>query len=279
MTRQLSSLIVAALLAAGLTSTVARAGDKTPPRFNGPYHQNRNPYAQQNRGNSSFVAPAIQMGYTPGFNSYYSGYVPTQFPVEPTWNATPFPAEFGAATTAAAAEMHGAADFVRSIGEYNLNTSQAMINAEQARTAELENRQKKAEVFYEKRRIHDETVAADRECRAAFALAHRTATPSAPVRTVEVFNGNGALAWPSGLSGTEFQADRQSIDGLMSGAALSEVNRKKVQELSASMQAKLLSKLHNHEIKTMDYLAAKKFLASLETGTRSKLSSEGLAQR
>lgn len=258
MKRNIRELVTLVLLSCGTTGAM---GAEKAPQFNGPFHQDRNPRLRQATPGPSprTVAPGPHYCPPPAPMYAWPSYDPTmQGPVDPTMLAIPAP------ETAASAELRGQADYLRSMGEYNLNTSTAMINAEQARSVQLDNNQKKAEVFFEKRRLYEEARAAERERQVARAREIQATRPAAPStsNTVSLFDTTGKLAWPSAVMGVDYLNQRRAIEACVSGAA-SKASTEAVQ-LAATMQSNLLDQMRKHLVKPMDYLAAKKFLVSLQ---------------
>lgn len=164
--------------------------------------------------------------------------------------------------------LRGYADVVRSRGAYNLATSLARINNEQARRLASANKQLATETYFELRRINREARA---EARAAvvqrpsaedIARFARDRAPQ-PLSPGD-FDPEGArLAWPAALTTDTFHAERTQIDALVAdrrkaGAAVDP----QIRLLAVQLAAKL-----KREIKSFSpaaYLAAKKFVVGLQ---------------
>src|SRR5262249_4335130 len=66
-------------------------------------------------------------------------------------------------TTAAGAAATGAANVIDAAGSYNLQTSQAYINYEQARSMNIANQLQWTQTYYEQKKIHDQYAQAQYE--------------------------------------------------------------------------------------------------------------------
>jgi hypothetical protein len=68
--------------------------------------------------------------------------------------------------------------------------------------------------------------------------------------------------WPASLSGDEFAEERAAIDRLLDSRRSVGVEGREVQALVEAMRQELLPQVH--VMKPADYIAAKRFLTSLE---------------
>jgi len=120
------------------------------------------------------------------------------------------------ASTPAESFMTGQARVIRAAGEYNLNTSAAMINVEEARSRYLDNEVKYVETYFEKRRLNKSYVAAERGPRMTTETAARLSQARQPDRmsAEELDRSNGQIAWPMPLMGDEFAPLRMRIETL-----------------------------------------------------------------
>jgi len=276
MKARVSHFAVLALCVSGLAAT-ANAAEKAP-RFNGPFHQNRNPLKRPTPLAPVARAHTHHMHHGPSYSSfghyegggyhgpgygYGSGYYPG----------------FGVGTAYSSA-LFGQAELLRGAGEYNLLTSQAMINGEHARSLNMDNQQKYVATYFEKRRIHDEALAAEKEARLARAAANRAKLAAAPAHpvAVTVVKVDGEIQWPAGLLTDTFTTEREQLATLLTEEPSGE-SRQMIDGLVETMRTKLLVVLHGKQIKTMDYLDAKKFLASLENESPENHQIDKVAQR
>ncbi len=69
----------------------------------------------------------------------------------------PYPVYYHSSTAAEGA-ARGMADVIRSAGDYNLRTSEAARNVEEARSRNLDNRLKSTQTFFEMRRVNREAA-------------------------------------------------------------------------------------------------------------------------
>jgi len=138
------------------------------------------------------------------------------------------------ASTVGESYARGVADVVRSQGEYNLMTSQALINAATARRQDLENDLRSTQVFFERRAInrqqrfgdYPERAArnAERAARDAQTKMIRYGQAGRPRRLTyrELNPLTGQITWPLFLRGSDYAQPRQTIDAIMHARAMQE---------------------------------------------------------
>jgi hypothetical protein len=157
---------------------------------------------------------------------------------------------------------------IRAQGQYNLDTSAAAINLQEAQKRAIENQKLWTQTYFEKRRINQ----AYRDEQKHPPLSHeawvRMAADAAPDRLSpgELDPVTGKITWPSGLLGAEFQADRQRLDGLFADRALAygAIGTETYAQIRSAvdrMLAELKSRIASYN--TTQYLSARKFLTSL----------------
>lgn len=122
---------------------------------------------------------------------------------------------FGDSSTIFGSHMRGMADYVRSSGYANLLNSQAAINAEQARSLQLDNRVKYAQTYYEKQRIRQEAKAYDRRP-VTTEQVHRLADMKRPnTLQPDQFNpSTGEIQWPLAAMQPMMNGTRRRIEQL-----------------------------------------------------------------
>ena len=164
---------------------------------------------------------------------------------------------------------HGYADIVRSAGAYNLMTSEAYKNYEDARKKNIENRLLWTQTYFEMRRINDEYRRAqyerDKRTQEDFI---RYAQAAAPKRLLssQLDPITGYLAWPRLLLANQFADARRDIDRLYAERANSKgaigtdnyfaiLNR--VEQMKEQLHKMIKA------VPTNDYIDAQKFLESL----------------
>jgi len=174
----------------------------------------------------------------------------------------------GAGSTAAGSYMSGMAQAIRAQGQYNLMTSQAAINAEEAAKRDIENRQRWTSTYFEMRKIND-----------AYKQAQR-APPTPPeewVRLAQIgipqrLNSSvldpvtGHIGWPIVLTSPEFAEPRQELDQLFADRAISHGAigidaHGKIRQATDDMLELLKGRIR--DLDSRNYLDARNFLSSL----------------
>jgi hypothetical protein len=186
-------------------------------------------------------------------------------------------------STAAEGFNRGRAAVIQAAGEYNLNTSQAAINYQQAYRASLENSVTYAETYFAKRRINDSY----HDAKQGPPPSQETLAQRARQGVPERLDGNqfepafGTLFWPAVFNDSEFSADRRELDRLMADrdaqAGVGSEHFRLVADRTAAMEAELRDKIG--ELTPTEYVQAKKFLKSLAYEARFVPGAEGLASR
>lgn len=172
------------------------------------------------------------------------------------------------ASTAAEGYQRGMADVIRSTGTYNLLTSEAMKNVEDARKKYIENRLQGTDTYFEMRRLNKQARQAETGPRPTQNDVIRYAQERAPDRLSpsEVDPLTGGIAWPSLLQEDTFKTAREKLNELYEKRAgrgsltASELNQ--VSQLIASMD-ETLQKNYVGRVPPMLYAPAKSFLKSL----------------
>jgi hypothetical protein len=181
---------------------------------------------------------------------------------------------YGGGATAAGSAASGAANVIQAQGQRNLSNSQAAINAEQARSMNLDNQLKYTQTYYEKQAIYNQHKQAEyaKDRRSAEDY-KRYAHELAPKRLTysQLDPVTGQLAWPDALTTDDYADSRQALDKLFAERASSSgaTGYKKVTEIrktAQSMQAKLKESIS--DIPPGDYIAAKSFLESVANEAR-----------
>jgi len=145
--------------------------------------------------------------------------------------------------TAGESYARGWADVVRAQGQYNLMTSQAMINATTARRQELENNLRQTEVFFERRELNRQRRFGDyperaarnseRAARDAQRMLIRYGQEGRPRRLTarELDPLTGKITWPLFLQGPDYAEQRKIVDAIMHTRAQQEdvINLERVQ--------------------------------------------------
>jgi hypothetical protein len=184
------------------------------------------------------------------------------------------------ASTAAEGYLRGKAAVIDAVGNFKVNSSQADILSEQARTINLDNNLKQTETVLAQRKVIDDSrlqVRKDFEVRAAEGrrlLAEKRATVYRNVYELspsELDLKTGAINWPTALRTAKFDGSRNRLEELFRehvsyGGAHAETAReitRNVDRLASSLRKEIGS------MSREDYMAAQKFLLGLKYGSES----------
>jgi len=233
---------------------------------------------------SSVVAAVLMAGGTVGAQSYpvpegsHYGHRPIAY-----HNGHHPSPDYGHASTAQEGFLRGLAELPRAAGSYNYQTSLALVNREEARRQALI-----TGMMY--RQWDAARRQANREARAQYHREHRATaedlTALAKQRIPKRLTARqyepalGKLHWPAVLASEPFAAGRARIDELMRSrtvaqSGLGTANHRQVRALVTQMNETL-----RQEIRTLspsEYVAAQKFLKSLNYEARLELPIAGLA--
>jgi hypothetical protein len=174
----------------------------------------------------------------------------------------------GIGSTAAGSYLGGLGAAIRAQGEYNLMSSQAAINLQEAQKRAMENQVLWTNTYFEKRRINQAYQAAQRAPRRTPEDWVRLASEAAPARLppTALDPVTGQIAWPSALQMEFFAPDRARLDALFVQRAAAEgavgiaVYGQIRQAVDEALE-KLRSQIR--VIDTRRYLEARNFLTSL----------------
>lgn len=161
---------------------------------------------------------------------------------------------------------------VAAAGQYNLESSKAAINYQQAYQMSIQNQELRAKTFFDKRRLNSSYRAeqetqhphATAQARAAF---DRAMAP-AKLSTAEFDPARGVIQWPGILNLAEFEQSRAQLDGLFRQAAAdphgSGLGTRNYRDIKRALDD-LSEKLHAEisQFKPDEYIVASKFLKSL----------------
>jgi len=163
--------------------------------------------------------------------------------------------------------LAGEAQVIRAEGEYNLLSAQAASYFEDARAKYIDNTNKWTQAYFEMREANQAFIAQkfarNKHSPKTLALA---ATSGLRALSLDEFNpATGRIEWPKGLRGSDYGALRTEL------ARLFELRARDGQMRSTDMQIqedarKMASLLRGHvkNLPANDYIAARKFLDSLE---------------
>jgi hypothetical protein len=176
--------------------------------------------------------------------------------------------EMGAGSTPMGSYMTGMGNAIRAQGQYNLMTSQAAINLEQAAKADMENQLQWTNTFFEMRRINQAYKDSKKGPPRTPDDWVRMAVNAAPQRleTNALDPVTGQLAWPPALQADTFAADRTELEKLFAERATSHGavgldNYNKIRNTVDNALSKLRDLIR--DIDTRNYIQARNFLNGL----------------
>lgn len=186
------------------------------------------------------------------------------------------------ASTEAEGALRGLADFTRAIGDADYMSSLAGINRQESLSRNLDNRKKGVEAYFQIKQINRAAREATRPQPLSFTQYAKLAKQQAPDRLGEADYNRvvGRLAWPAVLASGDFAGERAALDKAFAGrkahdVGVSTVFNSEVRELTSAMHDKLRDRLET--MSPMEFIAAKKFLASVSFEAQQPLVATGLA--
>lgn len=174
----------------------------------------------------------------------------------------------GGGGTVAGNYLQGMASATRAAGDYNLSTSQAYVNLEEARRRNIENRKLWTDSYFEMRQANRDYRAAERGPRPTQEQWVRMARDAAPSRLSpgELDSVTGQIGWPRLLMDDRFTEGREELDKLFAnradmGGNIGISGYEKIQSSTQAMLAKLKANIRNFP--SSQYIEARRFLESL----------------
>jgi hypothetical protein len=174
----------------------------------------------------------------------------------------------GIGSTAAGSYLGGLGEAIRAQGQYNLMSSQAAINLQEADRRAMENQINWTNTYFEKRRINQAYKDANRGPRPSHSDWVRLAQDNAPKRlqSNSLDSITGQIIWPPALQAEIFAQDRANLEALFAQRASTDgaVGLDTYNKIRTSVDAtleKLKGQIRN--IDTRNYLEARTFLTGL----------------
>jgi hypothetical protein len=174
---------------------------------------------------------------------------------------------WGAGSTPMGSYMMGLGSAIRAQGQYNLDTSGAAINLEEARKRNIENDVRWTNAYFEMRRINRENTHPKRSPTPPETWA-RLAQQAAPNRLPSSLLDpvTGKIDWPLALQSDAFKADRDTLDQLFAhraatNGAIGLDGFTQIRKSTDDALAKLRSQIR--QIDSRNYMEARNFLTSL----------------
>ncbi len=169
------------------------------------------------------------------------------------------------ASTPAESYLTGQARVLWGAGQYNLATSQAMINLEEARSRYFDNQVKYVETYFEKRRLNKSYLAAERGPSITPETAARLSQMRQPERLSieELDRGAGRIRWPLALQDEEFAPYRMRIETLFAmqtpeDSGINSPSYAEIRQLTQQAAEQLKARIHS--LSPEQYTMARSFL-------------------
>ncbi|HEY2760605.1 MAG TPA: hypothetical protein VGI75_07670 [Pirellulales bacterium] len=204
-------------------------------------------YSQAVSVGDAVVGQAVGNAYNP--YGYYGGYG-------------------GHASTAAEGYYNGIGNVIQSAGSYNLQTSQAAINVEQARKMNIDNRLLGTQTYFEMRKVNQAATKAEQLPGLTTEDTWRIAQANMPKRMTQMQLDpvTGRIYWPMELQAPQFGQYRKSLDKLFvqretAHGGIGYDTYTQIQDIANSMLADLDKNIAKYP--TGDYVKMKNFIESL----------------
>jgi hypothetical protein len=175
---------------------------------------------------------------------------------------------WGAGSTPAGSYLSGLGQAIRAQGQYNLMTSAAAINLEEADKKDIENQKLWTNTYFEMRKINQAYKDSQRGPMPTAEDWVRLAHEGVPERlnSSALDPVTGHVAWPSALQTDDFRKQREALDAMFADRAIMHGaigvdSHTKIRATVEEMLANL--KDHIRDIDTRYYLEARNFLSSL----------------
>ncbi len=188
------------------------------------------------------------------------------------------------ASTVGESYARGISDVVRARGQYNLLTSESLINVETARKQNMENRLQWTQTYFEMRKMNREYRKAERGPTPSASTFERWARDAAPdrLKSVQLDSITGRINWPTLLQQDQYSALRASLEDAFTQRAerhgaigpeaalrIHDNTNQMMQMLENELQQ---SRVNNNPLPSYLYLDAKKFIQSLAYEARFPIS-------
>ena len=179
----------------------------------------------------------------------------------------------GYASTAAQAAAYGMSEMARAQGAENMMNSEAAKNWEEAKTLDIQNRQRWTDAYFDMRKTNREARAAEAGPPVTQEQAIRMARMAAPARlnSTQLDPVTGHISYPIVLMDTPYTVYRDHLDGLFADRAASggSMSYEKFQEIQTTVsQFTDALKQNVKKYAAGDYGKARTFLDSLANEAR-----------
>ncbi|MEX2560336.1 MAG: hypothetical protein WD403_10500, partial [Pirellulales bacterium] len=178
--------------------------------------------------------------------------------------------------------LRGWADVYRSQGLYNLYTSEAAVNLEEARSRRIDNHQKKVETYFALSDLNASYRASQRRPAATPEMVSQWNDARRPQRLApeQLEPSLGGIQWPHALTDEAFAESRAALEELYAGrtpsnSGLGSRSGSEIKKAARRLQTELNAKVKT--LSTDEFIQAKKFIDSLAYEARFPVVTEGLA--
>jgi hypothetical protein len=182
------------------------------------------------------------------------------------------------ASTAFEGALRGRAQLLHATGSYWLNSSQAQLYYEQARSLALENRR----VWIESRAADRERIAANRARRTAERNASNKRERSAKfevyrLSAAQLDRRTGTIVWPATLQAAEYSGCRQTVETVFRDRATTEswTSDDREEVIRCVRNALDVVRRNRASVPKCEYLAAAKFLCGIKHEAEYPLENSG----
>ena len=196
----------------------------------------------------------------------FAAYLHAQYPPPPGYGGYGYGSYGGG--TVASNNMNGMANMISAKGSANLSNSQAAINATQAQSQEIQNRQQYTDTYFNMRATNQAATEAERGPHPTMEQLARIAADGVPkpISSSEVDPVSGAIvSWPDLLQDDQFAAQRKDVEQLLAKQAsygrLGYTDQKQARTTIDDMFDELKAEIT--QVPSQQYVASRSFLQSL----------------
>lgn len=176
----------------------------------------------------------------------------------------------------------GRGEYMRGLGGYEVGSSQAAINRQEARYRDIKNDDFYAETYFNMQKRHKQVRDYNRPPPSSAEDLARYAKLRAPKRldSGEYDASLKTVFWPAVLQDEQFRSERANLDWLFSirkpdNSGFGTPNYQQIKVATATLREKLRARID--ELEPMEYVAGKQFLDKLEFEARHPAGLSGLA--
>lgn len=174
----------------------------------------------------------------------------------------------GGGGTIAGSYLQGLGSAIQAQGQYNLMTAQGAVYAEQARSADIDNRMKATETYFQMRQVNRAAREAERGPRPTQEDWVRFAKQREPkpLTTSELDPISGSIEWPQLLQAEVYAPYREELDKLFAersavGGSIGTTNFEQINNTANAMLKEL--KKHIRDYSPSTYMVARRFIEGL----------------